>query len=314
MTRVENLIVEGKCFIPMDDQKQYVRLKETIAELMNIKGFKTTDTNLYIDHNKFLSMSFATTMLNLENSFSLKIKRLLGLVNENRILFEKHQNGLKNTRNDIPFMITFNIIPDILKNQNGFYVQIRSEPAILFQMRQLNWRPTIDEFMYSNIVETNRQFINEIMFSMSGTIIEKPKALAEIFQTPFIDVLRNLGFKKISTLLKQGSLKLERGDIEDGLTDLRSALEQFFKEMVERINEKPTSNIPNNLDILKKNGYIDEHLHSIIKNTLYEWIYRHISNKSVHKREKINIYEAKLIFSISELIMNYLIEKVVYRR
>ena len=192
---------------------------------------------------------------------------------------------------------------------------IRSEPVILFQMRQLGLRTTFDEFTYSNIVENNKHFINEIMFGLTGgQIIEKPKAIAEFTQTPTIDILKNIGFNKIAHLLKQGNLKLERGDIEDGLTDLRGALEQFIKELVEKIDEKPTKYISNNLDILKKHGYIDKHLHSIIKDTLYDWIYRHVSDTSVHKREKINISDAKLLFSVSELIMNHLIEKVVYRR
>ncbi len=313
MTRVENLIVEGRFFFPMEI-KEYTKLKKLITEFMDIKGYISMEGNDFFFQNRFLSMTFMKKLSTTKTPLSLKFKKLLGLMSDYEIHQKQHYHSLEFSRREIPFSIIFYIIPDVLKDQKGLSVQIRSEPVILFQIRQMGLKPVIDEFIYSDIIETNRQCILEIMFGMGGTIIEKPKAIAENIQTPFIDVLRNLGLESISALLKKGSSKIERGDIEDGLTDLRSALEQFLKEMVNRINEKPTSNIPSNLDILKKNEYIDEHLHSIIKDTLYDWIYRHISDKSVHRREKINIYEAKLLFSISELIMNYLLEKVVYRR
>ena len=314
--RVENLIVEGKCFFPLDNSKQYGRLKEIITEFMHVHDFESTDRSTYFYENKFFTMSYQLILShNSTIPFSSKIKKSFGLLSQQEIDQKKHFEVLGKTREDLPFMVTFHIIPKKIKDNNGFLIIIRSEPVSLFQMRQLGLRTTLDEFAYSNIIENNKHFINEIMFGLTGGhIIEKPKAIAEFTQTPITDILKNIGYDKVAQLLKHGNLKLERGDIEDGLTDLRGALEQFIKELVEKIDEKPTNNIPSNLDILKKHGYIDTHLHSIIKDTLYDWIYRHISNTSVHKREKINISDAKLLFSVSELIMDHLIEKVVYRR
>jgi hypothetical protein len=315
MTRAENLIVEGKCFFPLDDINKYKLVKELITEFMTIKNYYPMDNSHIFYQNKFLTISFFNNIDSKKTPFLESIKCSLGIKDKQDISREKYFRGLNQTREDLPLQITFYIIPSKQNERDGFLIHIRSEPIVLFKMRSLNYRPIYDEFEYSNIIETNKQFINEIMFGLpNGKVIEKPKALSEVINTPFIDLLKNKGFEKISTLLKQGSTKLERGDIEDGLTDLRSALEQFIKELVQKIGENPQDNIPSNLDILKKNGYIDEHLHSLIKNSLYEWIYKHISNTCVHKREKISMNDAKLLFSISEIIMNYLIEKVVYRR
>ncbi len=315
MTRAENLIVEGKCFFPLDDINKYKLVKELITEFMTIKNYYPMDDSHIFYQNKFLTISFYYNMYSIKTPFLESIKCSLGIKDKREISREKYFMGLDQTREDLPFIIYFYIIPSKVNDRDGFLIQIRSEPVVLFKMRQSDYRPMYDEFEYSNIIETNRQFINEIMFGLpNGIVIEKPKALSEVINTPFIDLLRNKGFEKISNLLKQGSTKLERGDVEDGLTDLRSALEQFIKQLVQKIGENPQDNIPSNLDILKKNGYIDEHLHSLIKNSLYEWIYRRISDTCVHKREKISMNDAKLLFSISDIIMKYLIEKVVYRR
>lgn len=315
MISVEELIVEGKCFVPMDDITQYQKMKNHIKEFMNNNAYISDDVDSFSIPNKFLTMSFFLKWtISSKIPLGIRIKKLLHLIHEEEVLKKQYYVGLYATRDDIPLKITFLINPSILKNQQGLYIKIRSEPVILYKMRQYGERPKLDEFTYSNIIDTNKQFINEIIFgTLGGFTIEEPKVIAEPIKSQFIDVLTNLGFDKIAQLIEKGNSKIERGDIEDGLTDLRSALEHFSQEMVSKINLTPQKNIPSNLDILKKYGYIDEHLHSIVQETIYDWIYRYISNTSVHKREKISVGDAKLLFSISELVMNYLIQKVIYR-
>lgn len=312
MTRVENLIVEGKCFYPWDNPQEYNKFNNMISEFMRQRLYISTTFPTNFIEDRFLSMSFVLNFgrMDIKIPFFTKIAMFLRLENSQKI----YETKLGNIREDLPFNIIVYMNSHTLNNQKGFLLNIRSEPVLLFQMRQLRYRPNLDDFRYSNIIETNKQFINEIMYGTGGVIIEKPKVIAEIIHTPFIEVLKNLGFDKIADLLKQGNLKLERGDIEDGLTDLRGALQLFIEEMVKKINQEPATNFPSNLDILKKYEYVDAHLYSVIRDTLYEWMYRYISDKPVHKREKININDAKLFFSMSEVLMNYLIEKVVYRR
>lgn len=311
MTRVENLIVEGKCFFPLDNPQEYNKINNMISDFLRHRLYiPETATNFIGD--RFLSMSFLYNFERMDIKIPLftKIAMLLGLEKRHKI----YETKLGNTREDLPYHIIFYMNHHTINNQKGFLLHIRSEPVLLFQMRQLGYKSDLDDFRYSDIIETNKQFINQIMYGTGGVIIEKPKVIAEIIHTPFIEILKNLGYSKIAELLKQGNIKLERGDIEDGLTDLRGALQQFIEEMVKKINQEPANNFPSNLDILKKYEYIDAHLYSVIRETLYEWMYRYLSDKPVHKREKININDAKLFFSMSEVLMNYLIEKVVYRR
>jgi hypothetical protein len=152
------------------------------------------------------------------------------------------------------------------------------------------------------------------MAAIGAKEIEEPSAISSVAITSISDKLDFFGYPKIKNLLENGISKTNRGLQEDGLTDLRAALEQFIIEMVKKIGKEPKNKIFENLSILKQNGYIDENIYSIIYETLYEWIYRYLSDKTIHKRENINIDDAKLLFSMSELIIGYLIEKVVYRR
>jgi hypothetical protein len=263
VTRVENLIVEGKCFFPFADINKYKEIKQLITEFMSIKNYFPMDDSHIFYQTKFLTISFSRYMSHRKISFLESIKCSLNIKDKKEISQEKYFEGLQLITDATPFMIYFYINPSKVNDRDGFLIQIRAEPVVLFKMRQLGYRPIFDDFQYSNIIDANRQFIDEIMFSLpNGIVIEKPKALSEVINTPFIDLLRNKGFEKISTLLKQGNTKLERGDIEDGLTDLRRALQQFIEELVQKIGDVPQNNIPSNLDIFKKNGYIDEHLHS----------------------------------------------------
>lgn len=311
MTRVENLIVEGKCFFLWDNPQEYTKLNNMISDfLWNRNYVHSTAPNLIGD--RFLSMTFIRNIqgMDIKIPLFLKLSKLLGFKTNQKI----YEIQLACTREDLPFQIIINMNSHTLNNQKGFLFHIRSEPVLLFKMRQLGYSLDLDDFRYSDIIETNKQFINQIMYGTGGMIIEKPKVIAEIIHTPFIQLLKNLGYSKIADLLKQGDIKLERGDIEDGLTDLRETLQLFIEEMVKKINQEPTTNFPSNLDILKKYEYIDGHLYKIIRDTLYDWMYRYLSDKPVHKREKININDAKLFFSMSEVLMKYLIEKVVYRK
>lgn len=115
--------------------------------------------------------------------------------------------------------------------------------------------------------------------------------------------------------MKNGKMKIERGDIEDGLTDLRSSLEMFIKALVEKIGEKPNEQqkLRENLDILKNKGYIEEKIISLINNILCSWLYQYLSDKPVHKREKLNLKDAEFLFSVFEECAEYLLNKVIYR-
>jgi len=100
------------------------------------------------------------------------------------------------------------------------------------------------------------------------------------------------------------------------LTDLRSSIEIFLVEIVKKIGEKPApqDKVDTNLNILRTNGYIDDRFFNLLHDVLYKWLWSYLcSNKGVHKREKVNIYEAEFVIHIFEEFMDFLIKKVVYR-
>lgn len=175
-------------------------------------------------------------------------------------------------------------------------------------------RPSLDEFDYSDIIENNRHFINEVMLSIGAKVLEEPKTIAEYTITPTIEKLEKFGFNKIVKLLKQGKTKIEKGNTEDGLTDLREALKDFASEAVRRTGGKPKNSIPKDLNALKELGYIDKWMHEVINNFIYKWIYRYLSAKPVHRRERISFDDAQFLFSVSEEIMSYLSEKIMLGR
>jgi len=315
MIRVENLIVEGKCFIPSSiDLKSIDGLKNLLTEFMSRAGYEPQDLTTIFFRDRFLTTSFYLISPFREIPLTLKIKKSLGLVSEEEINWRKYSNALTRTRDDVSFKVNFSIIPSKQKDREGFIIAIRSEPAILFKIRSLGKKPSLDEFDYSNIIESNRHFIEEVMRGVGAIILEKPKAIAEYTRTPTLEKLEKFGFDKIAKLLGQGRIKIERGDTEDGLTDLREALKDFISESVRRRGGEPKNSIPKDLDTLKELGYIDKCMYEVIRNFLYEWIYSYLSAKPVHRRERINVDDAKFLFSISEEIMSYLLEKILLGR
>ena len=255
MVRVENLIVEGKCFIPAKIEPKLISgLKNALTQFMVMKGYEPESSETAFFPDGFLTMNFYILPHSKDIPFSLKIKNRLGIISEEKIQSEKYFGDLKAKRDDMPFKVNFSFIPEKLGDKSGIIINIRSEPVILYKMKQLGSRPLLDEFWHSSIIDNNKQFVNEIMAGLGAKIIEKPKATAEYITTPVVEKLEKLGFTENARLLKNGKLKTERGDIEDGLTDLRSSLELFIQKLVEKINKEPKKKLKDNLNLLKDEG------------------------------------------------------------
>lgn len=315
MIRAENLIVEGKCFVASKiDAASIDRLKGILTRLMASKLYEPSQVEPLLYPSNFLSMSYSLSLLERGTHLLDRFKKGIGLISQHDLSWKKYAKSLSATRDDMPFTVTFCFIPTKLQNSEGFAIKIRSEPVIIFKMRNLSIRPKIDEFDYSIIIDSNKQFINEIMLGIGAHVLEKPQTIAEYVVTPTLEKLEKFGFSKIVDLLKQGQTKIERGDTEDGLTDLREALADFVGELVRRKGQKPTNNMSQNLGTLKELGYIDKWSYEVIHKFLYDWIYSYLSAKPVHRREKINFDDAKFLFTVSENIMSYLSEKILLGR
>ncbi len=313
MVNVESLIVEGKCFLLANtDSASLNMLKYSVKAIMLKKGYLETSMSMFKDN--FLEMNFLIFQKPIDLPLHLRIMDKLNLLSEEKKGDENYFRNFKIKRNDSPFRVNLCIVPQKIKSRHGFIINIRSEPVKLFKIRQLGFKPRVEDFEYSNIIETNKQFIKEVMLGLGAKIIEKPSAISEYKKTLLEERLDKIGFKKSSELIKNCSIKIERGDVEDGLTDLRSALEIFIKDAVEKTGGTPykQDEIKRNLQIMCDNGFLNEVTVKIAKN-ISSIIYSYLSEASVHKREKLRKADAKFLFSLTESIIDYIIIRVVFR-
>lgn len=318
MIRVENLIVEAVCFIPMkldpdNMAKSIDTIKGNITMFMKNKGYFPMDEPMLFK-SRFLSMTFLRELSERGTYLSERAKRGFGMMSESELIQKKFFNSLSNTRDELPFQVAFCLAMKNLEGTEGFVITIRSEPAVVFKMRQLKRRPNLDDFELSDIIESNKNFINNVMIGNLARILKKPHTLSEYVVTPTLEKLQKFGFNKVVELLKQGQTKIENGGTEDGLTDLREALVNFTGELLRKIENKSANKITRDLKTLQELGYIDQWMYDIIKKYLYDWLYSYLSAKPVHRREKISYDDAKFIYNIAEEIMGYLSEKVLLRR
>lgn len=124
--------------------------------------------------------------------------------------------------------------------------------------------------------------------------------------------MRKYGIEKVAELLENGRQKLETGRSEDGLIDLRSAIEIFLVEILKMIGNKPHSQdkVKQNIEVLEKSRYLDGKMKGLLIKILHNSIYDHISDKAAHKREPCYLDDSRYIFDLTDDTFNYLIEKI----
>ncbi len=316
MIKTENLIVEGKCFVTSSeiDQKGIAILKEVLVNLMDKNGYMCLDGMSLFFQDRFLTTTFQLVLAEFSTPLLMRLQRSIGTKTDSEIGSWKFLKALRLTRNDMPFQVSFSIVPIQIDEKKGFTVTIRTEPVILFKMRNLSLRPKLDEFQYSDILENCRHFMNDIMMSLGSTIFERPRAIAEFTGTLATEKLEKYGFADIAGLLRNGLVKNEEGNTEDGLTNLREALPKFISDCVKKIGAESKNSIKKDLETLMQLGYIDKWMNEAIGNFLYVWLYSYLSAKPVHARERLSHDDAAFLFSVSEQIMSYMLDKIVLRR
>jgi len=114
--------------------------------------------------------------------------------------------------------------------------------------------------------------------------------------------------------MKKGQKKIQNGNTEDGLTDLREAISLFVAELVKRVGKKSAGSVSKNLALLKELGYMDHWSQDLVDKNLSDWIYRYLSAKPVHGRERLSFDDAEFVYKLAEDILSYLSEKIVLGR
>lgn len=191
-------------------------------------------------------------------------------------------------------------------------MEILSEPAIFYKIAQLKLNIILDNRNYSYIIYTNRVFIEGLAKSIQAFTIKAPAPLSAYVKTVVSDKLREFNFIEESKLLEKGRKRIEIGEVENGLMDLRVAMERFFFNLVQNktnLELAPQDKIKANIEKLEKVGYLDGE----IKGFLVAISERLLSNQPAHKRELVmeqySLFEARLFFNLVEDIFDYFIEK-----
>lgn len=314
--REENFIVKGVCFTPFsaNEIETLKNLKRMATEFMTHKLYSREDFNAHFSENNFLSMTFHR---------NLPLKQVKELQEKNNGWFEKifpkkgkhispWHEALATTDNRIPLEVKILINLKNLPQKKGALIKVFSEPTALAQTRLLGYPAPRTESEISSIVAHNKIFVEELMTIFAGEILEEPKPLDIYYQSLTIDKLEKTGFGKIANHFRKAKSKMYEGHIEDGLTDLRSALDNFLIVIVKQIKKEPTDKIKTNLRIIYEAEYLEKFIFLMI-NEVDNKIYTYLSKKPVHAREKISLKDAEFCFTIFEKVVDLLIEKVIFR-
>jgi hypothetical protein len=308
MTRIENLIVKGKYFIPAKPE-QVTNLKNILTEYMKKKYFEPEDFRNQFFQDRFLTLNFKLP-IDMRESLRMKIKKFLHLMSEDEVISEIRFSELKRIRNEYPFEIKMFLSLQKVQNIDGVVIEISSIPTVYYKLSQLSKELYLDEFEYSNVWYTNSEFIKEVMSAINATPLENPKVLSEYVKTEVSKKLFTYGFTKISKLLEDGKSKIEIG--QNGIGELIGVIENFLYELIKKLNKEPSQlhQPEKNIDKLKGYGYINDEVCGTIQRSLYEGIYKKLKDKD-HKKEEINYFDLRLYYQITEQILDYLLDRVI---
>lgn len=303
----ENFVVKGVFFKVKSSKEDYPTLLENLKgmllENLRSKGY------LYAGPDSF-SYNF------LEMKFDTIIPREISLLQ--KIPFFREKSGdsyfkqLDKTRQDMPWCLRVYIYPGNFKEKEGLFIEIISEPAIFYKIVQRNPSLFVDEKQYSFIVYTNKEFVDGIAKSLLCSYVKDARPLGEYVKTEVSEKLKSFKFDKIATLLETGRKKIELGN-SDGLVDLRAAIEQFLVELITRLGGKPHSldKPESNIQLLEKTGYLDGVTKGLLVKVLFNGVYVHLSDGSIHNRKEVNLFDARLLFNLNDQVFDYLLEKIL---
>jgi hypothetical protein len=313
----ENFAVKGMFFVPkpekIDTSKFFESLQNAIIDYMLSKGYTYSGPSSFFF--KYTELEFYLSRTE-ASSFVDKIRKAL---NKNRYNWKIYSQSLAKTRDDMPWRVKIYLYFGKFKeNKKGIILEIISEPVIFYKIVQLKKNPNVERSDYTYIIYTNREFVEGIAKSIDAFTIKEARPLSNYVKTEISGKLKKFGFLEESELLEKGRKRIETGEIENGLLDLRSAMEVFFFNLVKRKTKlKPATQdkIKANLEKLGNAGYLDNEMKGFLISICHQKIYNVLSDQPAHKREPIkeqySLFEARLFFNLVENIFDYLIERCI---
>jgi hypothetical protein len=318
----ENLIFEGEGSIT----HKTTNPKETLELVQNLK-LMIIDYLRASNHEQqgVVSLSGLGTLTGKYFHLNFSIPCPIEISSLSEKFQEKYRVWLSSIKNSAPDRIGVSIEID----GEGFKVKISSKSAVYRKIDPgVVGFSTITSDEYSCIRAENIQFIKDLLSAIHAKVIRPPNALSQKTKFRLSDELRTLGHTEIANLLDRGYSHINSYDsdgIENGLVDLRDALDKFVKIMADLVNNgKHKDKFKENLMILQEKGYLDEKMANFLHKTLYEFVYSYLSNVTIHNREKLVVtdkdrkkllgeYDAKYVYALFEDSMEYLLNKVIKR-
>jgi hypothetical protein len=310
---LKNLIVKGKYYQytsenpNLEDQIKHLnRIKQLIQHYLISTGFDDATPSVY----NYANMTFYQ---HIDRTEEIEQKSMFAFLTKERREVKTHYLvQLNNVKNSAIWRVNVCCYPNDFYNKKAVFVEVTSEPAIIHKYQQLNYRPSLNQDDIDLIIFENTEFISQLAISILLNEFEKPKPLDSFVKTEVTIKLRNSGFEKIANLLEKGRKEIEEGKTENGLVDLRSALELFLVELIEKRNGVTNNQdkIKMNINELKKLGIIDDSIAKLLVAILVQGAYSNLSD-TTHTRNSVDLFDARLYFDVIEKVFDYLIEKGV---
>jgi hypothetical protein len=306
--RAENFVFKIKFFAY---SKNLEKIRKGLVTFLENEGYSYVNpiSSLY----NFLSMTFMLNTLSISPPITLKLKKIIGLLDDKRLKQEIYFQTISKLRDDVPYEINIFMYFGKWKESDGIIVEVISKPAIYFKITQLLYSPNlVSKEKYSFIDTENRIFLEKIAKAIHGYVIENPKPLNFYIENELIEKLKFFGFEKVAEILKKGKEKIELGD-SSGLDELRGAIENFLHDIIIKLGATPNElhECEKNISLLKNLGFINEEIERLIRSVLYKGVYVFLSDVKTHHREDVDLFTSRLCFELSEVVFNYLIERVV---
>lgn len=309
----KNLIVKGKFkrwvaaypSEPKDVHKESDKIHSYITHYFENNGFfQRSSPSLIYDYANF---EFETMTLH-PNFAPPPDKDIFGRVKKHKT--NPYFDQLRTLKIGAPTRLSVNTTITIDKNGVFLIIEIISEPAIIQQFQQLGFRPSLNQDEIDIIIYENEQLIERFGKACHLDTVKKPTPLDAFYKTDISEKLRFFGFTEISKLLEEGREDIEKGRTEDGLVDLRTALDKFFIKVLEMKGKKPAQEIDKNLDKLRAFGYIDEYTQKLLLKLSYHGLHTTLSNVT-HDRIPRDYFDSRFQFNVAEQIFDYVLERVI---
>lgn len=310
---LKNLIVKGKYSVVFSEtpdldhlRELFDKIKQNIQVYLSESGYQQTSPDSLL-HNyanmEFYPIISASTLEPIKKSwFWVRRKPRTNL----------HLDQLNRMKKAAPWHVSVSCYPGQMGDKHLIVVEITSEPSIIHQYQQLHIAPILNQDDIDLIVYENEEFIARLAKANLLNTLEKPKPLGSFIKTEVALKLRTFDFNEIADLLEKSRKEIEGGKSENGLVDLRSAIELFFVRILERKGEKaaPQKDINKNIDKLHGLRYIDTNTHKILMKLAYNGLYTNLS-EITHDRISRDYFDSRFQLNITEQIFDYLLDRVI---